>query len=75
MLFPVGGNRGKMPDDITALITLLHVWNLDLAEYIAMTQGVGGGGQGNLEKSGRLLNINRNISMTFDFIIITTAVQ
>ena len=48
MLFPVGGNRGKMPDDIAALLALLHVWDPDLAEYVAMTQGVGGGGQGNL---------------------------
>ena len=48
MLFPVGGNRGKMPDDIAALLTLLHVWDLDLAEYVAMTRGVGGCGQRNL---------------------------
>ena len=39
---------GKMPDCITAFLALLHVWDLDLAEYVAMTQGVGGGGQGNL---------------------------
>ncbi len=37
-----------MPDDITALLALIHVWDLDLAENVAMTQGVGGGGQGNL---------------------------
>ena len=53
MFFPVGGNRGKMPDDITALLALLHVWDLYLAENVAMTQGIGGSGQGNLGEERR----------------------
>lgn len=38
----------RLSDDITALLALIHVWDLDLAEYVAMTRGVGRRGQGNL---------------------------
>lgn len=38
----------RLSDGIVSLLALLHVWDLDLAEYIAMTQDVSRGSQGNL---------------------------
>jgi len=40
----------KMPDCITASISLLYVWDLNLAEYVAMTKGIVRGCERNLGK-------------------------